>query len=101
MACDAADCPELRGLAKGVETLVTGLVSPNFKEGDASHPIHGVSADISEVVDIALDGGIRRIVLIHGAPLGDDVVARLRRGYGGKGYDGLVVRPDELTTVEM
>ena len=99
--CDAADCPELRELAKGVDTLVTGLVPLNFKEGYVSHPIHGVSADISEVVDITLDGGIRRIVLIHGSPLWDDVVARLRRGYGGEGYEGLVVRPDELTTVEI
>lgn len=99
--CDAADCHELRELAKGVDTFVTGLVTLNFKEGDASHPIHGVSADISEVVDIAVDGGIPRIILIHGSPLGDDVVEKLRRGYGGKGYDGLVVRPDELTTVEI
>ena len=99
--CDAADCPELRELAKGVDTFVTGLVPLNFKEGDASHPIHGVSADISEVVDIALDGGIRRIVLIHGSPLGDDIVAKLRRGYCDRSYDGLVLRPDELATVEI
>lgn len=99
--CDAADCPELREVAKGVDTFVTGLVPLNFKEGDASHPIHGVSADISEVVDIALDGGIHRIVLIHGSPLGDDVVERLRRGCSGKGYDGLVICPDELATVEI
>ena len=99
--CDAADCPGVRVLAEGVDTFVTGLVPLNFKEGDASHPIHGVSADISEVVDIALDGGIRRIVLIHGSPLGDDVVELLRRGYGDRGFDGLVLRPDELTTIDL
>ena len=59
------------------------------------------SADITEVVDIAVDGGVSRIVLIHGSPLGDAVVTSLRHGYGGKGYDGLVVRPDELATVEL
>lgn len=98
---DAADCPRLRELAKGVDTLVTGLVPLNFKEGDASHPIHGVSADFSEVVDIALDGGISRIVLIHGAPPGDDVVTKLARGNNGKGFQGIVVQPTELTTVEI
>ena len=99
--CDAADCPGLRELARGVDTLVTGLVGPNFKEGDASHPIHGVSADVSEIVDITADGAIGRVVLIHGSPSEEAAVAKLRRGYGGKGYDGLVVRPDELTTVEL
>ena len=101
--CDAADCPALRELAKGVDTFVTGLVTLNFKanEGDASHPIHGVSADISEVVDIAVDGGISRVVLIHGSPLGDQVVDQLRQGYGDKGYDGAVIRPDEFTTIDL
>lgn len=98
---DAADCPALRELARGVDTLITGLVPLNFKAGDAGHPIHGVSADISEVVDIACDGGIRRVVLIHGSPLGDDIVDTLRRGYDNRGYDGIVLRPDELTTVEV
>ena len=97
--CDAAACPELLELAKGVDTLVTGLVGRNFRSGDASHPVNGVSADISEVVDIAVDGGIPRIVLIHGAPLGDEIVGKLRQGYDGKGYGGLVVRPEEFSTV--
>ena len=99
--CDAAACPELTELAKGVDTLVTGLVGLNFKLGDASHPVRGVSADISEVVDIAVDGEIPRIILIHGSPLGEQIVAKLRRGHDGKGYDGLVVCPEELTTVEL
>jgi len=101
--CDAAECHELKELAKGVDTFVTGLVTLNFKgnEQDASHPIHGVSADISEVVDIAVDAGIRRVVLIHGSPLGEQVVDQLQQGYRGKGYDGLVVRPDELSTIKL
>lgn len=99
--CDAAACPELAELARGVDTFVTGLVGLNFKLGDASHPIRSVSADISEVVDIAVDGEIPRIILIHGSPLGEEIVAKLRQGYDGKGYDGLVVRPEELTTVEL
>jgi ribonuclease BN (tRNA processing enzyme) len=101
--CDAADCPEVRELAKGVDTFVTGLVGLNYKENavDAEHPIHGVSADISEVVDIAVDGGIPRIVLIHGAPPAERAADMLRQGYGDKGYDGLVLRPDEMTTIEL
>lgn len=99
--CDAADCPGLRELAKGANTLVTGLLGLNFKEGDASHPIHGVSADVSEIVDITADAGIRRVVLIHGSPSEKRSLALLRRGYGGKGYYGHVVRPAELTTVEI
>ncbi len=45
--CDAAGLfPELRPLARGVDTFVTGLSMRNFKENDedASHPIRGVSA---------------------------------------------------------
>jgi ribonuclease Z len=102
--CDAADCPELRPLAMGVDTLVTGLSVRNFKENeeDASHPIRGVSADISEVVDIATEAGVSRVVIIHcGSPSSEDIVDRLGRGYHGKGYDGCIVRPDELTTVDL
>ncbi len=99
--CDAADCPELRELARGADTLVTGMVPVNFKEGDSSHPIRGVSADLSEVVDIAVDSGISTVVLVHEAPHGEDVVAGLRRGYGGKGYDGSVLRCAELESVEL
>jgi len=101
--CDAADCPELRELAKGVDTFVTGLVTLNFKGNreHASHPIRSVSADISEVVDIAVDAGIPRVVLIHGSPLGEQAVDLLRQGYGGKGYHGLVVQPHELTTIDL
>ena len=102
--CDAADAPELRPLARGVDTFVTGLAMRNFKENeeDASHPIRGVSADISEVVDIATEAGIPRIVVIHcGSRSGDDVIAKLHRGYEGKGYDGCVVYPDELTTLAL
>ena len=32
---------------------------------------------------------------------GEKVVEQLRRGYGGKGYDGMVLQPEELTTVEI
>jgi len=102
--CDAADCPELRQLARGVDTFVTGLSMCNFRENDehASGPIRGVSADISEVVDIATEAEISRLVIIHcGSPFSDDVVAKLRRGYDGNGYGGCILRPDELTTVEM
>lgn len=98
---DASDCPALRQLAQGVDTLVTGLVGLNFREADASHPIHGVSADISEIVDITADAAIGRVVLIHGSPPEESAIARLRRGYGGKGYDGLVLRPAELTTIDF
>ncbi len=102
--CDSADCPELRQLAKGVNTFVTGLSVRNFKETpeDASHPIRGVSADISEVVDIATEAGVSRIVVIHcGSPNSEEIVDRLHRGYGDKGFGGSVVRPDELTTVDL
>ena len=89
-------------MARGADTFVTGLAVRNFKENeeDASHPIRGVSADISEVVDIATEAEIPRVVIIHcGSRSGDDVVARIRRGYHGKGYHGCVVYPDELTTL--
>ena len=102
--CDGADCPDLRALARGVDTFVTGLSMRNFKENDedASHPIRGVSADLSEVVDIANEAGISRVVVIHcGSPHSEEVVGRLRRGYRGNGYSGCIVCPDELTTVEI
>ena len=102
--CDAADCPDLRQLASGVDTFVTGISVRNFKENeeDASHPIRGVSADISEVIDIATEAGISTLVLIHSSsPSTEHIVGRLRRGYEGNSYDGCIVRPDELTTVEV
>ncbi len=63
----------------------------------------GASArDISEVVDIANEAGISRVVVIHcGSPRSEDIVGRLRRGCHGNGYSGCIVRPDELTTVEI
>ena len=101
--CDAADCAELRQLARGVDTFVTGLSMRNFKGNDkgTSHPVRGVSADISEVVDIATEAEIPSIVVIHCGSSRDDVSAKLRLGYDGHGYDGSVVCPDELTTVEL
>jgi ribonuclease Z len=92
--CDAAECPAVKELAKGVDTFVTGAVGFNFKEDPSSNPIRGVSADISEVVDIAAGGNIPKIVLIHGSPLGKDFAAKLH-----KGYDGIIEQPDELTTL--
>ena len=51
---------------------------------------------------IANEAGISRVVVIHcGSPRSEDIVGRLRRGYHGNGYSGCIVRPDELTTVEI
>lgn len=99
--CDAAECRELRELAKGVDTLVTGMVGHNLKGEDASHPIHGVSADASEIMDITADSGIGRVVLIHNSPSEAYSVAKLRQGYAGKAFQGFVVRPDEMTSLEL
>jgi ribonuclease Z len=98
---DAAESPELMELARGVDTFVTGIVRHDFREEDPSHPIHGVSADISEVARIAAAGEVSRIVLIHCPKLGEDFIDTLRRGYGDTAYSGDILHPDELTTLTI
>ena len=98
---DAGICPELMELAKGVDTLVTGILGWNTREGTEPDAHHDVSADIPDVVDVATKAGIPRVVGIHGSPGTEHAARLLREGYCGVGYDGKVVCPNELTSIDL
>lgn len=53
------------------------------------------------MVDIARGGNIRQLVLIHGSPLSAEFREKLKQGYDGKTFDGIVHQPREMTTVEL
>ncbi len=96
---DAGICPELIEQAKGVDTLITGILGWNTREGAKPDAHHDISADIPDVVDVATKAGISRVIGIHGAPETGSTASLLQKGYDGIGYRGQVVCPNELTSI--
>ena len=88
-------------LAKGVDTLVTGILSWNTREGAEPDVHHDVSADIPDIVDLTTKAGIPKVIGIHGAPGTEHTASLLREGHSGIGYDGQVVCPKELTSIDL
>lgn len=97
---DAGINSELIDLAKGVDTFVTGILGWNTRTGE-SDAHHNVSADVPDVIDLVTNAGISKVIGIHGAPTTEHATNLLREGYDGVGYDGQVICPNELTSVEL
>lgn len=98
--CDSAPGPEFAAFADGVDTLVTGILGFNTRT-ERYAPLHEVSADIPDVVDVANQAGIPRIIGIHGSPLGTLGQQALRNGYDANTYSGIVMCPNELETIAL
>ena len=99
-AGDCADCEELREISNGADTLVVACT--HF----GSPPIHPALADVitgtPEVAEIAQEGGVGRVVLTHMSPNFERPGIRERAiAEVGRLYNGVIVCPDELTTVDM
>jgi len=96
-AGDCGDCPELRALAEGADTLVIACVA----FGTAKR-YEGIITGTQEVGDIAKAAGVRRVVLTH-APSGLASPSGKKRAIGlvAEAFDGEVLFPEELTTLDL
>ncbi len=99
-AGDCADCPELRQLAQGADTLV--LACTHFGRSSMQPAITDCITGTTEVAAIANEAGVRRVVLTHVSPnfskpgMKERAMADIARR-----YEGEIVFPCELQTVEF
>jgi len=96
-AGDCGDCPTLRQLAKGADTLVIACVYIGRTKAYAD-----IITGTAEVAEIAQEAGVRRVVLSHAAP-GLARPGRKERAIDdvARTYKGTVLFPEELTTVDL
>ncbi len=94
---DCGDCHTLRELARGADTLVIGCVYVGH-----STRYSDIVTGSGEAADVAQAAGVRRLILSHAAPgfskpeLKEKAIAD-----AGQIFEGEVIFPDELTTVEL
>lgn len=99
-AGDCGDCPELRQLAQGVDTLVVACT--HFGQPESRLAITDVITGTPEVAGIACEAGVGRVVLTHASPnffrpgMKERAVAEI-----GRAYNGGIMFPDELTTIPL
>jgi ribonuclease BN (tRNA processing enzyme) len=99
-AGDCGDCPELRELASGADTLV--LACTHFGSLEMDRAITDVITGTREVASIAEQSGTRRVVLTHMSPgferpgMRERAVAEVARSFGGE-----ILCPDEHATVSL
>lgn len=97
LAGDCGDCPELRELAKGADTLVIACVCfGTAKKYD------NIITGTKDVGAIAKAAGVRRVVLTH-APPGFSSESGKKRAISevAQMCDAEVIFPEELTTVDL
>ena len=99
-AGDCGDCPELRAIAEGVQTLVLGCTHLGGSKMEST--IAYVCTGTREAAEIAAETGARRVILTHVSPafckpgMKERAIAAVARGYTGE-----VLLPDELTSVDL
>jgi len=98
-AGDCGDCPELRALAQGAETLV----APCVLVGSAKHPsyLDGIVMGTDEVGAIAKASGVRRVILTHNGGANSPGRKRPYLDAVREVFSGEVLFPDELTTIDL
>jgi len=98
-AGDCGDCPELRQLIQGADTLV----APCAVLGSAKAPSYlgGVIMGTDEVRDIAKSAGVRRGILTHNSGANSPERQKPFIEAVREVFPGEVLFPDELTTVEL
>ena len=95
-AGDCGDCPELRKLAQGADTLVVPCVSV----GNARR-YHSVIMGTDEVREIAKMAQVRRVVLTHNGSANSPEKRRPFIQAVKEVFPGDVLFPDELTTTDL
>ena len=99
-AGDCADCPDLRELARGANTLVAACT--HFGAGSMRAAITDVITGTVEVAEIAQEAGVGRVVLTHVSPTFSKPGAKERAVADvARRYSGDIVFPAELATVEL
>ena len=98
-AGDCGDCPELRELAEGVDTLV----APCVKVGSTVSPsyLDGIIMGTDEVREIAKAAKVGRVVLTHNGSANSSQKRKPFIEAIGKVFTGEVLFPDELTTIDL
>lgn len=95
-AGDCGDCPELRELTQGADTLVAPCVTVGNAE-----KYHGVIMGAEEVREIAKAAAVRRVVLTHNGSVNSPEKRKPFIEAIGKVFPGEVLFPDELTTIDL
>jgi len=98
-AGDCGDCPALRELAQGADTLVVPCVSV----GSANAPsyLDGIIMGAHEVRAIAKAAGVGRVVLTHNGSVNAPEKRKPFIDAVGEVFDAEVLFPDELTTIDL
>lgn len=99
---DSGICPELIEMSKGVDTLITGILSWNTRL-DPNDCHHNVSADLPDIVELCNKAEIPKIVGIHGtAPEASIQQALVQEGKRSNiNFSAQIVCPEEMTTIEV
>jgi len=97
-AGDCADCPELRALAQGADTLVLACAYV----GDYDPVVADVITGAAEAGEIAHEAGARRLILSHFSPAFCRPSTREKAlAEAAQSFTGDTLLPNELTTVEL
>lgn len=98
-AGDCGDCPELRELAQGAETLVVPCVAV----GSAKAPsyLDGIIMSTDEVRDIASSAGVQRVILTHNGSASTPEKREPFIKAVNEVFNGEVLFPDEMTTIDL
>jgi ribonuclease BN (tRNA processing enzyme) len=98
-AGDCGDCPQLRDLAQGADTLV----APCVLVGSAKPPsyLDGIIMGTDEVREIAKAARVRRVVLSHNGAANSPKRKKPYIDAVGETFSGRVHFPDELTTIDL
>ena len=95
-AGDCGDCPELRELSQGADTLVIACVSVGSTER-YDEIVPGTDA----VRAIAKAAGVRRVILTHNGGANSPEKRKPYIEAVGEVFSGEVLFPDELTTIDL
>jgi len=98
-AGDCGDCPELRALAQGADTLV----APCVLVGSAKSPsyLDGIIMGTDEVRAIAKASGVRCVILTHNGSANSPERKKPYIEAVREVFSGQVLFPDELTTIDL
>lgn len=98
-AGDCGDCPKLRELVQGADTLV----APCVPVGSAKAPnyLDGIIMGTTEIREIAKQAGVGRVVLTHNGSVNSPERRKPFIEAVGQVFSGEVLFPDELTTIDL
>jgi ribonuclease BN (tRNA processing enzyme) len=98
-AGDCGDCPTLRELAEGADTLVAPCVCVGTAESPSY--LKGIIMGTDEVRSIAKSAGVRRVVLTHNGSVNTPEKRQPFLDAVSQVFGGEVCFPDELTTIDL